>query len=98
MNTIQLSGKFNIQTAPKARRQLMAKLITCESLSVDLSDMTVIDSTGVATLVEILLATHDAGRSLHLIGVGGQILQVLRLARLENLFSILTYSEGHTIH
>ena len=90
MNTIQLSGKFNIQTAPKARRQLMAKLITCESLSVDLSDVTVIDSAGVAT--------HDAGRSLHLIGVGGQILQKLRLARLESLFSILTYSEGHTIH
>lgn len=98
MNTIQLSGKFDIQTAPKARRQLMAKLKISDSLSVDLSNVTMIDSVGVATLVEILLATRDAGRNLHLVGVGSQILKALRLARLEDLFSIQIVSAGHTIH
>ena len=96
MNTIKLSGVFDNQTAPQARRRLIAKLNTGDSLSVDLSNVTIIDSAGLATLVEILSASRDAGRSLHLVGVGRKILQALRLARLEDLFSIRTCCVGRT--
>ena len=98
MNTVYLSGKFDMQTAPVARRQLMNTIKTSDSLSVDLSNVSVIDSAGLATLVEVLIATRDKGRRLYLVGVRGQILQALRLARLERLFSILTNSKKHTIH
>ncbi len=104
MNSVQLSGNFDLKTAPSARRQLITKLKMLEKrqsqreLAVDLSKVTAIDSAGLATLVEILFLTRVAGRKLRLEGVSNQIFKAMQMAQLENLFSIRTYREGRIIH
>lgn len=64
---------------------------------VDLSGVTYIDSSGIASLVEALQETRRRGTHLALAAVSGSALRVFELARLDRVFSIYaTVEEGLT--
>ena len=54
----------------------------------NLCEVAYIDSSGVASLVEGLKASRDAGSRLMLIGVSGPAREVLQLSRLLKLFEL----------
>ena len=59
-----------------------------QSVLVDMSDVSYIDSSGIATLVEGL--QHAKGRKLGfgLVGIGEGVMQVIKLTRLDQVFPI----------
>jgi anti-sigma B factor antagonist len=62
-------------------------------MAVNLGGVSYIDSSGIASLVEVLRAAQDAKKRLVLFGVGGAVLQVLQLTRLTGIFEIVQTEE-----
>ncbi len=85
---IALAGEVDLHYSPQLREQLLASLGDQRNVLVDLSQVSYIDSSGVASLVEgFQLAKNDRLR-FGLVGVSTSALQVLQLARLDKVFTI----------
>ena len=85
---VVLSGEVDLQNSPAAREKILAQIKARFHVLVDLSAVTYIDSSGVASLVEGLQQARQHQLEFGLIGVSLPALQVLQLARLDKVFDI----------
>ena len=85
---IDLSGDVDLHHSPEAREQILAQIKARHNVLVDLSAVTYIDSSGVASLVEGLQQAKQHQLEFGLVGVSDPVLQVLQLARLDKVFKI----------
>ncbi len=83
-----LSGDVDLSCSPEARKQILAILQAANHLLVDLSGITYIDSSGVASLVEGYQTAKKQNLKFGLIGVSTAAMSVLQLARLDKVFPI----------
>lgn len=87
---ISPSGSVDMHESPKLRAVLLAEIAKKPAVVVvDLSAVSFIDSSGVATLVEALKATRAAGAALVLCGMNAKVKDVFELARLDQVFRIV---------
>jgi anti-sigma B factor antagonist len=85
---VRLTGDVDISSSPEARRLILAELARRHQLLVDLSAVSYIDSSGIACLVEAYQAARKGGGRFALLGVSGEAMSVLSLARLDRVFPI----------
>jgi anti-sigma B factor antagonist len=85
---LELNGEVDLHYSPQARKQILKILDEGEDLLVDLRDVKYIDSSGVASLVEGYQLAKNDQRKFALIGVSDAAMQVLQLARLDQVFPI----------
>ena len=85
---IAMSGEVDLSCAPEARKQLLQCLDRDLNVLVDLSGVTYIDSSGIATLVEAYQAARKKQLGFGLVGVSEPAMSVLELARLDKIFPI----------
>ena len=98
MTTVHLSGIINHQTSTEARGQLLTELRHEDALHIDLSDVTWIDSTGLAILVEVYQFAQTFGYEVRLINVSHNVRKRICLAHLEGVFALRDDYEDQTIH
>src|SRR5882757_1791511 len=81
---VHLGGDIHVGNAPELRQQLIGVLTNAQNrrLTINLSNVRYIDSTGVAALVEALKMSRDRDIELALTGVHGAVQQVLEQSRL----------------
>jgi len=92
---VAFEGDIDLQSSPDARAALLAAVSAADSILVDLSGVTYIDSSGVASLVESFQNARKTGRQFVLVSVSDGALRVLKLARLDKVFTICeTLEEG----
>jgi anti-sigma B factor antagonist len=85
---IAFKGDIDLQTSPKARDALLGVVGSGKPVVVDLAGVGYIDSSGVASLVEALQTAKKGGHTLSLAAVSEGALRVLKLARLDAVFTI----------
>jgi len=85
---ISFIGDVDLQTSPDARKVLLECVTKGKPILVDLSRVGYIDSSGVASLVESFQNAKKAGQNLVLVSVSDGALRVLKLARLDKVFTI----------
>jgi len=85
---VQLKGDVDLYYSPKARQAILDNLNKKQNVLVDLSQVTYIDSSGVASLVEGYQLAKDYNLDFGLIGVSEAAINVLQLARLDQVFPI----------
>jgi anti-sigma B factor antagonist len=85
---IALSGEIDLENAGDVRKALLAALKHRKDVLVDLSAVSYIDSSGIASLVEGLQVARKQKNELSLVAVSTRALRVLELARLDKVFSI----------
>lgn len=85
---IALSGEVDLYYSPKAREQILAYLNKKNNVLIDLSGVSYIDSSGVASLVEGYQLARNNKLRFGLVGVSDAAMQVLQLARLDKVFPI----------
>ena len=85
---VELSGEIDLERAPEVRKLLLACVGQRRDVLVDLSRVTYIDSSGIASLVEALQCAGKGGTHLGLVAVSPQALRVFELARLDKVFAI----------
>jgi len=85
---VALEGDIDLQSSPDARKVLLDAVGRGQAVFVDLSGVGYIDSSGIASLVEALQRSRQAGSGFCLAAVSGAALRVLQLARLDKVFRI----------
>jgi anti-sigma B factor antagonist len=83
-----LTGDVDLSCSPVARKTILENLQRKENMLVDLSTVEYIDSSGIASLVEGYQVSKSHGLDFALIGVSDTAMEVLRLARLDQVFPI----------
>lgn len=95
LKVLSLGGEVDLYESPRAREQILDCLKSGESLLVDLSAVSYIDSSGIASLVEGLQLAKEKKLDFGLIRVSHAVIQVLKLARLDKVFTIYESVDGY---
>jgi anti-sigma B factor antagonist len=87
-STVRLRGRLNVDSSPALRDQLLA-ILQAESprpVIVDFSDVSYVDSSGVATVVEGLGMARKQRTTLCLQGLQGRLLHFFQVTGISALF------------
>jgi anti-sigma B factor antagonist len=87
-SVLRLRGRLNIDSSPDLRDWLLA-ILRAESpraVIVDLTDVTYIDSSGIATLIEGLKMGRKQQTTFHLQGLQGRLLHLFQVTGVLTLF------------
>ena len=87
---INLSGKLDVDTSPDLRRTALSLYINrrCKRLTIDFSKIFFIDTSGLATLLEILLAGKEQCAGLTLTGLNARVRYLIEVNGLTGFFKI----------
>ncbi len=88
---VDVSGDIDMSTSPNFRRALLESLKKSARLAVNLTEVRYVDSSGIASLVEVFKAARDAEKRLILFGLNKAVHEVLQLTRLSKIFEIREY-------
>jgi anti-sigma B factor antagonist len=85
---LRLSGRLGVDSSPELRTQLLAilRVQSPPAVSVDLSAISYIDASGIATLVEGLKAARHRGTTLCLQGLQGRVRHLFEVTGMLTLF------------
>jgi anti-sigma B factor antagonist len=90
---VDVEGQIDLGRSPALRKTLLECLQGTERVAVNLMAVKYIDSSGIASLLEVLKAARQSKKKLVLFGLTGAVLQVLQLTRLTGVFDILETEE-----
>ena len=87
---VRLRGRLNIDSSPALRDRLLAMLRAQapEAVIVDFSDVSYIDSSGIATLIEGLKIARKRQTRLCLQGLQDRLLHLFQVTGIETLFEV----------
>ena len=89
MGSVALQGRITINNANEMRRTLLDALrAQPQKLTVDLTGVTYMDSSGLATLMETMRIGRQQGTRLVLSGIQEQPRYLLRVTDLDHVFEI----------
>ena len=85
---MRVCGRLDIDSSPALRDQLLASLQAQSALSVivDFSDVSYVDSSGIATLIEGLKVARQRKKTLCLHGLEGRLLHLFQVTGMSTLF------------
>ena len=87
---VDLTGEVDLYNSPSLRTKFSSLLKKKEkSILINLRQVSYIDSSGLATFVELLQKMSAYGGKLKLSGLGRSIRNVFEVSRLDGVFSIL---------
>ncbi|MDZ7752029.1 MAG: STAS domain-containing protein [Gammaproteobacteria bacterium] len=87
-DVVSLKGEVDLSTSPAVRQAILASLEAGTPVAIELQDVTYIDSSGVASLVEGYQTAKSRGLLFTLVGASESVMGVLELARLDKVFPI----------
>jgi anti-sigma B factor antagonist len=88
VNIIYLSGDIDLSNSPVLRKKLNELLNHSSNILVDLSSVSYMDSSGLATLVEAMQKTARTNGKFKISGLKGEVKNIFEIARLNDVFSI----------
>jgi len=93
-----LYGRIDIDSSPAVRRWLLALFETPhpKMVSIDLSGITHIDSSGVATLIEALRIARSYNTEVRLEGLEGRLLRLFQSTGILSLFNGSTRTDSQS--
>jgi len=88
VGVVTLWGDVDLESSPRARTALLDCVSLKSAVLVDMSAVSYIDSSGVASLVEAFQSARKSSTAFGLVAVSESAMRVLELARLDKVFSI----------
>lgn len=85
---VSLAGEIDLENSPKVRSILLESVGKKRGVLVEMSSVSYIDSSGVASLVEAFQSARRGSTSFALVAVSDAAMRVLELARLDRVFAI----------
>jgi len=90
---VDLEGSIDLSNSHGLRTTLFQKLPVTSRLVLNMSGVRYIDSSGIATLVEVLKRARDLQKEFVLFGLGPAVHDVLKLTRLIGVFKVVDTEE-----
>jgi anti-sigma B factor antagonist len=91
---IRLSGEVDLSWSAQVRRAVLDALGGNAAVGVDLSEVSYIDSSGIAALVEGFQSARARGGRFVLVAVSDAVRAVLELARLDRVFLLVPSADA----
>ena len=85
---IDVTGDIDMGTSPGLRKTLLESLKKNPRLVVNMRGVRYVDSSGIASLVEVLKEARNKEKRLVLFGLNAGVHEVLQLTRLTKIFEI----------
>src|ERR1039457_2227728 len=85
---VDVEGQIDLGSSPGLRKTLLNCLLGTDRVAVNLMAVKYIDSSGIASLLEVLKEARKSNKKLVLFGLTSSVLQVLQLTRLTGVFDI----------
>lgn len=85
---VSFSGEVDLEYSVHARKVLLDAVGRAGGVVVDLSKVSMIDSSGLASLLEAFQNARKRGKGFVLAGAENSIIRVFKLARLDTVFAI----------
>ena len=95
---VVLSGDVDLESSPKVRGALLECVGSKSTVVVDMAEVSYIDSSGVASLVEAFQTARKGDTRFVLARVSEAAMRVLELARLDKVFNIVDDVAGGLEH
>lgn len=92
---IKLEGEVDLSCSPDARQSILSNLEGNKHLLVDLANVSYIDSSGVASLVEGYQTAKKQSLNFGLVSISDAAMSVLKLARLDQVLPIFDTTEDY---
>jgi anti-sigma B factor antagonist len=86
--SLAIEGEIDVYTAPQLREKLLPLCATEQTVSVDLSQVKYIDSTGLGVLIGAYKAQRSAGGKLVLSGINARLRRLFRITGLDEVMEI----------
>lgn len=90
---VDLEGEVDLGTSPKLRRTLFDLLGNTSRLALNLRALRYIDSSGIATLIEVLHDAQRLGKEFVLFGLSPAVHDAFRLTHVNRVFRIFDTEE-----
>ena len=96
---VRFEGALNRRTVPGIRKQLLrtGRNRAVRSVVADFSEVSEMDTAGIAVLIELMQTLSGKDGELQLTGMSEAILRIIRLARLEQIFEIQADSPAASV-
>ena len=94
VTTVFLDGEIDLERSPEARKALLEALSRGGPLLVDLAEVEYMDSSGLASLIEVHQRAREKSIDFALARVSAPVMKVLKLARLDQVFTIRAPGKG----
>ena len=89
VGTLILGEEIDLDISPSVRENIKDLLNSTKIIEVNLANVSYIDSSGIASLIEGMQMTKElTGKEFHLVNVSNEVMKVIELAHLDKIFSI----------
>ena len=88
LTIVDIHGHIDLSTSPALRKTMLDSLKNGGGLAVNLADVKYIDSSGIASLLEVLKEAKGKSKKFVLLGLTHGVREVLQLTRLTGVFEI----------
>jgi anti-sigma B factor antagonist len=95
---VDLQGDVDLGTSPELRRALFDLLGQTTRLALNLQALRYIDSSGIATLIEVLDKAQRLQRQFVLFGLSPAVEDVFRLTHVNRIFQVFQTEEEAVTH
>jgi anti-sigma B factor antagonist len=93
--TVKCSGRLVLGTSEELYQAIKPLLPQTKVVTIDLAELTYVDSMGLGTLVRLYASSKQEGCDFKLLHLGKQLRNVLKMT---NLLSVFSQAEGHGIN
>jgi anti-sigma B factor antagonist len=90
---VEVEGEVNVATSPDLRSTLFEILTEAPKLALNLAAIRYIDSSGIATLIEVLKDSQLRNKEFVLFGLSPAVQQVFRLTHVIRIFQVFQTEE-----
>ena len=91
---VRVRGEVDLSWSQQIRRTILDALLKSASVGVELSEVSYIDSSGIAALVEGFQTARGKGQKFALVAASPSVKAVLQLARLDRVFLLVDSVEA----
>ena len=90
---VDVAGDVDLGTSPDLRRTLFDALTRAHKLALNLAAIRYIDSSGIATLIEVLKDSQQRHKQFVLFGLSPSVQQVFHLTHVARIFRVFQTEE-----
>ena len=91
---VRVSGEVDLSWSQQLRKAILDALGKAKAVGVELSQVTYMDSSGIAALVEGFQTARSKGLKFALVSASSPVRSVLALARLDKVFPMVDSAEA----
>ena len=83
---VRCRGGLTLTTASRLRHEVKHLLLQSRAITVDFTDLGMIDSFGLGTMASLYVSARNAGRELYIVNMGPRVREMFSVTRLLSLF------------